>query len=443
MAHNTAIITRLANVRKHTNADRLQCASVLGNQVVVGLTNTEGELGIYFDSNLQLSEEFATANDLVRRKDADGKPAGGMFDINRKVKTQKFRGEISDGFWIPLSSLDFIPNKPALNEGYEFTEINSVLICNKYIIPGTKVQGEPGAKKTKNAKTSIMFKEHYDTEHFGKHLHEIRLGERIVITEKLHGTSGRVAHVLVDKKLGVITKLLSKFLPIETTEWAFLNGTRRVVLEETSGTQFHDPSIREAALLHFKNNLRKGETVYFEIVGYETTGSLIMPAVDIKKMQDKEFTARWQNGERGTNMAYTYGCEMGSSEVYVYRITNTDVDGHSTDLTWEDVKLRCSEIGVKHVPELTYTTLGELVWRDKAAGGDGDIRTAQDMLMAEVEYQAKGSSVLDPRHIREGVCVRLDNYGKHPKTYKHKSFEFKVLEGIIKDAGVIDMEESN
>jgi hypothetical protein len=39
--------------------------------------------------------------------------------------------------------------------------------------------------------------------------------------------------------------------------------------------------------------------------------------------------------------------------------------------------------------------------------------------------------------------VRIDNFGMTPKVYKHKSFEFKVLEGIIKDAGVVDMEESN
>jgi hypothetical protein len=30
-----------------------------------------------------------------------------------------------------------------------------------------------------------------------------------------------------------------------------------------------------------------------------------------------------------------------------------------------------------------------------------------------------------------------------PRVYKHKSFEFKVLEGIVKDTGVVDMEESN
>jgi hypothetical protein len=399
-------------------------------------------LGIYFDSNLQLSEEFATANDLIRRKDAGGKPAGGMFDSNRKVRTQRFRGEVSDGFWIPLNSLDFIKDKPALNEGYEFNEISGIPICNKYIIPGTRTQGPSNGKKAKTARTSIMFKEHYDTEHFGKHLHEIRFEDRIVITEKLHGTSGRVGHVLVEKDMNRLSKFLSRFFPIEKTEWRYLNGTRRVVLEETSGKQFHDPTIRETSFKLFNGNLHKGETVYFEIVGFETTGTAIMPPVDIKKLNDKEFTERYKKFGN-TIMTYTYGCEEKRSDVYVYRITNTNVDGNTVDLPWADVKTRCGELGVKHVPELSYTTIGEMIWRDKSAGGNGDIRTAQEMIMAEVEFLSKGASTIDVSHIREGVCVRLDNYGKTPKVYKHKSFEFKVLEGIIKDAGIVDMEESN
>jgi len=59
-----------------------------------------------------------------------------------------------------------------------------------------------------------------------------------------------------------------------------------------------------------------------------------------------------------------------------------------------------------------------------------------------VDYLAQGNSLLDSRHLREGVCVRIDQHGIRPKVYKHKSFNFKVLEGIIKDSVVIDSEEA-
>jgi hypothetical protein len=59
-----------------------------------------------------------------------------------------------------------------------------------------------------------------------------------------------------------------------------------------------------------------------------------------------------------------------------------------------------------------------------------------------VDHLAQGNSLLDIRHLKEGVCVRIDQHGIRPKVYKHKSFNFKVLEGIIKDSGVIDSEEA-
>ena len=58
-----------------------------------------------------------------------------------------------------------------------------------------------------------------------------------------------------------------------------------------------------------------------------------------------------------------------------------------------------------------------------------------------IELFGAGPSTLDGKHIREGVCVRIEG-GLNNKTFKFKSFEFKVLEGIIKDSGVVDTEEA-
>jgi hypothetical protein len=58
-----------------------------------------------------------------------------------------------------------------------------------------------------------------------------------------------------------------------------------------------------------------------------------------------------------------------------------------------------------------------------------------------VTLYGTGPSTLDARHIKEGVCVRIEG-GINNQTFKFKSFEFKVLEGIIKDSGVIDAEEA-
>jgi hypothetical protein len=287
-----------------------------------------------------------------------------------------------------------------------------------------------------------MFKEHFDTAHFGKYLHEFDYGQTIIITEKLHGTSGRIGNVQVERTLNWKERLAKKFgVKVQETEWKYLNGTRRVVLEETSGTQFHDPTIRDKAFKLFNGNLRKGETVYFEIVGYESTGASIMPKVDTTKMGDKEFTKTY-----GKTMPFSYGCGEFESRVYVYRMTLADEDGHTIDYAWDDVVKRCKELGVDAVPHVRTLSFAdvELEYRNLNAipqETDIDIRDIKEYFSKLVECYGSGASVLDATHIKEGVCVRIEG-GINNKTYKFKSFEFKVLEGIIKDSGVVDAEEA-
>ena len=131
----SAIVARV-NVRPHPNADRLQIGNVNGIQVIVGIDTQDGELGVYFPSDGQLSEEFAAANDLIRRKNEDGTYSGGMFDVNRRVRAMNLRGIKSDGFWCPLDYFNFSAvSASMLKEGDSFTEINGIPICNKYVTP--------------------------------------------------------------------------------------------------------------------------------------------------------------------------------------------------------------------------------------------------------------------------------------------------------------------
>jgi hypothetical protein len=434
-----AIVTRLKNVRPHPNADRVQLATCHGNQVVIGLDSLEDHLGVYFPSDGQLSNEFCKANNLYRDADLNARPkeSGGMFDANRRVRAQRFRGEISDGFWVPLHYFGFIQVTGLDVEGFEFDEWKGVPICNKYVNPNTeKAARENQGKKTRRAKSSIMFKEHFDTAHFGRNIHEFDYGQHIIITEKLHGTSGRIGNVQIERTHSWLEKLATRIgIPVQTLEWKYLNGTRRVVIEESSGSQFHDPTIRDKAFKIFNGNLRKGETVFFEIVGYESTGASIMPSVDTTKMGDKAFTKNY-----GEKMAFSYGCDLTQSEVYVYRMTLTTEDGQSIDYAWEDVVKRCNEIGVKTVPHIRTLTLDEL---KEALSNleEADDRDVKDNFEKLVEKYGSGPSILDSRHIKEGVCVRIEG-GINNKTFKFKSFEFKVLEGIIKDSGIVDAEEA-
>lgn len=88
-----AYITTIKNLRKHSNADKLQVGECFGNQVVVDLTYKDGDIGIYFPTDGKLGQEYAEANNLVRKKDENGNNIGGYLDPEkRNIKAIKLRG---------------------------------------------------------------------------------------------------------------------------------------------------------------------------------------------------------------------------------------------------------------------------------------------------------------------------------------------------------------
>jgi hypothetical protein len=123
----SAIVCKV-NTRPHPNADRLLLGTAHGYQVVVGLDTQDGELGVFFAADGQLSEQMCEANDLIGYTDPEtGERKGGFFAKNRRVRSQKFRGEKSDGYWTSLSSLSWTgANLSDLREGDQFTELNGL-----------------------------------------------------------------------------------------------------------------------------------------------------------------------------------------------------------------------------------------------------------------------------------------------------------------------------
>ena len=72
MSYN-AYVCKIKNLRKHPNADRLMLGECFGNTVCVDTSYEVDELGIYFPTDGQVSPEFAECNNLLRKKDENGK----------------------------------------------------------------------------------------------------------------------------------------------------------------------------------------------------------------------------------------------------------------------------------------------------------------------------------------------------------------------------------
>ena len=414
-------VTKLKNVRKHPNADRPVLADVFDSTVVVGANSQDGDVIIYFPCDGQLSKDYCDYNNLVRKKDENGNNIGGFLDPDkRNVKAIKLRGERSDGLVMPLSSLDYINKdlKDMLVVGDQITVLDGKEVCRKYIPRCKKPKVSNGQIKKQKRKINEfpLFEEHRDTEQLDYNIASFKPGDLVSLTLKMHGTSGRTAFLPSAGK-NKIEHFIFKLFP----RYRYVTGTRRVVLEEFGEGGFYgDNAFRAKYHQLLKGRLKKGETVYYEIVGYVDENTPIMGVAKNSKMNDKDFVKKY-----GDETTFSYGCQPGQNEIYVYRMTYTSPDGNIIEYPWSLVKRRCEEMGINHVMDL-----------------DRFIYTTEEDLYERVNKWLDIDDPIGKTHINEGVVARLEDKPIFT-AFKKKSYSFKVLEGIIKEsADAPDMEEA-
>lgn len=267
-----------------------------------------------------------------------------------------------------------------------------------------------------------FFAQHIDTEQLAYNERAFKPGDTCYITLKMHGTSARTMNAVETtvKKPPKIMKKLFRCKDRTYKKYKVVSGTRRTTLSDYDGGYYGNNLFRKKYHDFFEERLPKGAEIFYEIVGWIDDNTTIMAKCSNAKIKDKEFSKMY-----GDETVFSYGCETGQNDCYVYRMTLTNEDGFTVELPWEQVQIECERMGVKCVPtfeKFTFTT-----WDD---------------LMQRVETYYDGADPIGRTHIREGVVVRIDNRPKFT-AYKHKNFAFKCLEGIIKDeATAPDIEEA-
>jgi hypothetical protein len=408
--------------------------------------------------------EFAKQNNLLRLRDENGHsiPGGGYMDPDkRNVTAIKLRGEKSDGLFLPLTCLDYCFEDGAtahLKIGDTIDVVNGHDICTKYIPRNSQRVGRPtdgNRTRKKRVPLAPLFVEHADTEQLAYNLGAFRSGDEVEITLKMHGTSQRTGFLPVFS--GFRRTIWDKLFrrdgePIYTYD--IVTGTRRTVINGEESGYYGSNAFRMPHSELFRGKLWKGETVYYEVVGFTDTGVSIMSECSNKKLNDKEFVKQY-----GETTTFSYGCEphpfntklednKPQSDIYVYRMTMTNEDGNVVEYTPDFMRYRCEQMGVKTVPVFWKGTIpyteDDL---DSATPGarvmmkDGE--NAGEWIKNIAEQYYDGPDPIGKTHIREGVVVRIINKPKFC-AYKHKNWFFKALEGIVKvEAEAPDMEEAD
>ncbi len=434
--NHQAIIVKIDKVAPIPNADRIQTAYVLGEQVVVSKDWQVGQVGVFFPAELQLSKEFCSFNNLYRQSGLNqDKDKTGFFDANRRVRCQPFLKVRSEGFFCELSSLRFCGEDihMGLKVGDKFDTLNGKEVCKKYISEKTlKAMNNVQNKKTKVVETP-MFHKHVTTDQFKYHTDHIPAGALISIHHKVHGTSGRYSYSQVMRVPKTVTDKVKDFFGMfPRQQYEYLVGTRNVVLYEDQYDKegFHgSEQYRFDVLEQLKPHLEKGMTIYGELAGY-ANGKPIMGVHSTEILKDKAFNKKY-----GKEMLYKYGCTEEATRFHVYRISVTNEQGTELDYTDAQVMDWCDKHGFNSPLALCEPFIY-----------DGSPNAKEDLIELVEELTERPEQLcedyIDPSHISEGVIIRVDHKSTVPKFYKNKSYPFKCLEGIFKENSV-DTEDAS
>ena len=296
-----AKIVRIDNFKSHSDpaVTKLKCCVIDGFNIICGIESTPG-LYVYFPTACCINPDFLRYANLYRNKELNNDPEkSGMFEDNGRVKAIRLRGELSEGFIIPVVLLEnYLISVTNVNckieENVEFDSVEhegkTFWINKKYIPKAVKLQGTPGSKvKGKQPKgldklIENQFRYHYDTTLIKKCPNVIKPNDLISITEKVHGTSTIHARVLCKQPLTWKQKIAKWLTGEEFNIYDYLYASRSVIknrhYNKNVTTGYYGVDVWAEADSVIKPYLLKGMIIYAEIVGYLPTGACIQKDYD-------------------------------------------------------------------------------------------------------------------------------------------------------------------
>lgn len=402
-----AKIVKIDNLHPIPDADRIQTTLVDYNSVVIGKDVQVGDVVVYFPVECQINSDLLSYlnlySDSTQNSDTTQK---GFFGKQGRVKcVSMIKGTVkSEGFIIPYGQLqEFLQTYVEPSIGTSFDYFNNIQICKKYVPAPARNTGTGKPIKSTNKLKYILvdnqFKFYGDTSHLKQNIHKFNLEDLVVITNKVHGSSFIASHCLVNKKLKWYQKIGAKLGLVQPQEWGYVwssgkpksnlpKGVESKTNTWTGGTNFYSEDIWRREFEKIKPVLKKGFTIYGEIIG------------------------------QGVQGPYTYGVQ--GTKLLVYKITVTNVDGDTITLDWFNLKKFCEKHQLEHVEEW-YTGYLSLAHTD--------IIFEEEEIIDKLsqQYLDRKTPCGNPD---EGICIqKLDD----KEWYKLKSFTFLKKESEMLD----------
>jgi hypothetical protein len=422
----------LPELRPHPNADKLALVSIDGQTVITSKTAIPGQKYIYFPLECAINESYLSYSNSFSKPELNkDKTKKGFFSEKCRVKATRLRSVLSEGFIVPLADIidwaasegikvfanDFI-------DGEFFDTIGDKILCEKYINTEALRKLAQSERNEKNKRGKVkrfnklvdnQFRFHVDTEQLKRNIYKVNPDDKITISYKLHGSSAIFSKVLAKKKIKWYETIVKKIgINIVETQYDYLWSSRRIVKnqfeeKDKQNQHFYDSDIWSIAAKKVNPALKDGYSVYAELVGQTPTGSWI------------------QNG-------YAYGTKPCEMEIYVYRVTSTNISGDVIEFSTDQVARFCAKAGLKMVPVFYQGKAKDLFselnvnehWHENFLEKLKEKYTEKDCYMNE-----KGTP-------EEGIILSID--GDFFNAFKLKSLRFLERESVELDRGEVDME---
>lgn len=424
-------VVKIGKIFDIEGADFVKRTVVNGNNVVVSKDVKEDDMMLYFVSGTKLDATYCRKNNLYTDENENlDKSKKGFVSFNQKrVKAIKLRGIISDGMLMPLSSLSDMGlpvSVLSMKIGTEFTDIDGISICEKFVVNHTR---SISAKKQKNGGKKVQrisklvenqFYLHGGTSNLRKNMHLICPDDLVSIHYKKHGTSAVFGNVLVKKQLDWKDKL-AKFFGVNVidTHYDLVYSSRKVVkneyLNNEKGRGYYGEDIWGVVAKELKEVVPKGFTLYGEIIGFTPGGTYI------------------QKG-------YDYGCKDKEYKFYVYKISVVNVDGQVVYLTDKQVEEFCDKNGLLYKDTFMYYGKASDLF-PKLKEGDLSVWREMFLKLLEENYTEKRCYMCSNKVPEEGIVLRVEKLYSYD-AYKLKSFKFLLMESEEQEANVVNMEDN-
>lgn len=441
----TATVVQIDKIYDIPNADNIVRTVIYGNNVIIGKDIKEGDIMLYFNSGTKLNPEFCKVNNLYSNTEYNADPTakpGYLSFRQSRVRAIKLRSIISDGFLLPISSLNNIPaiNYPEFDNifnfelefkvGDTFTTINGVDICEKYIVAPPRNSNPGGHKPAVNKFNRIVdnqFYLHNATENLRRNIDKINPNDVIGIHYKKHGTSAVFANIPTKRPLKWYEKLLQKLgVKIDDIVYDIIYSSRNVIKNKYINTEigegFYGEDVWGMVAKKIEHLIPKNWTLYGEILGYLPSGGFIQKR-------------------------YDYGCDPGYFKFYVYKISVVNPDGKVIYLTDKQIEEYCEKVGLLYKDTFIYYGKAQ-DWFETVIKEDNILYKTFDLnrwrekflLRLEENYNEKDCYMCVNKVPEEGIVLRVEKLESY-EAYKLKSKRFLLMESEAQEKEEVNIED--